>query len=518
MSNDSSHTSDTTAMNNHDEKADSNEHASTQVQTYTQPTSPENIDSEASRFSKREKWFIVCFTAFVGLFSPLTANIYFPALPALSRAFNKSTELINLTVTMYMILQGVAPMLWGPVSDHFGRRPISAICLLILSLSCVGLALVPTSAFWLLMFLRCIQASGSASTIAVGAGVVGDISTRAERGGFFGIFTIGPMAPIGPVLGGVLSDKLGWRAIFWFLCIAASVCFVIIILFQPETLQLIADRGQHNVPILYKPVLPVIGRNSPAVPSTATRPKVSRNPFRLFLNPDVDVLLLIAAISCAIFYGVIATISTSFAEAYPFLTQTTIGLCFLSIGGGMMFGSSVSGRVFDRQYAKYKAKAQARMSADPTADMTREESFPLEKARLRLIPYLIILQVVACAGYGWSIQKRVNIAVPLILHFIIGSSGIAIMNGASTLMIDLVPGQSSSVTACNNFVRCTLSAVLVSVIDLIIKAIGNGWTYVILAVFELLSIPLIFLAIRIGPKYRVRRQRQREEALLKASQ
>lgn len=65
------------------------------------------------------------------------------------------------------------------------------------------------------MFLRCIQASGSASTIAVGktlncskkvadvyyffsvgAGVVGDISTRAERGGFFGIFTIGPMARI----------------------------------------------------------------------------------------------------------------------------------------------------------------------------------------------------------------------------------------------------------------------------------------------------------------------------------
>lgn len=149
--------------------------------------------------------------------------------------------------------------------------------------------------------------------------------------------------------------------------------------FQPETLQLVADRGQHNIPILYKPVLPVIGRNSPAVPSTTTRPKVSRNPFRLFLNPDVDILLLIAAISCAIFYGVIATISTSFAKAYPYLTQTTIGLCFLSIGGGMMVGSSVSGRVFDRQYAKYKAKAQAKMSADPNADLTREESFPLEK-------------------------------------------------------------------------------------------------------------------------------------------
>jgi hypothetical protein len=328
-----------------------------------------------------------------------------------------------------------------------------------------------------------------------------------------------------------------YRAIFWFLCIAASVCFIIIILrvfhifqvstiadvtntsrFQPETLQLVADRGQHTVPILYKPVLPVIGRNSPPVPSTAIRPKLSRNPFRLFLNPDVDILLVIAAISCAIFYGVIATISTSFAEIYPYLSETTIGLCFLSIGGGMVFGSSISGRIFDREYAKYKTKARARMSADPNVDLTREESFPLEKARLRLMPYLILILTIICAGYGWCLEKKVTIAVPLILHFIIGSMSISIMNGVSTLMIDLVPGQSSSVTACNNLVRCTLSAVLVSVIDLIIKAIGNGWTYIILAGIELLSIPLIFLAIRIGPKYRIRRQRQREEALLKASQ
>ena len=90
-------------------------------------------------------------------------------------------------------------MIWGTISDYFGRRPTTAACLLVLSLSCIGLALVPTSAYWLLMVLRCLQAAGSASTIAigntflfltpflfslsvsVGAGVVGDISSRAER-------------------------------------------------------------------------------------------------------------------------------------------------------------------------------------------------------------------------------------------------------------------------------------------------------------------------------------------------
>ena len=57
----------------------------------------------------------------------------------------------------------------------------------------LGLALVPTNAYWLLMLLRCLQAAGSASTVALGAGVIADIATRAERGGFFGLFSLGPM-------------------------------------------------------------------------------------------------------------------------------------------------------------------------------------------------------------------------------------------------------------------------------------------------------------------------------------
>ena len=101
-------------------------------------------------------------------------------------------------------------MIWGTISDYFGRRPIVAACILNLSLSSIGLAMVPTSAYWLLIVLRCIQAAGSASTIAIGniyllnccspfstsvlgAGVIGDISTRAERGGYYGLFMLGPL-------------------------------------------------------------------------------------------------------------------------------------------------------------------------------------------------------------------------------------------------------------------------------------------------------------------------------------
>lgn len=75
---------------------------------------------------------------------------------------------LRCTLLAALGLNDLAPMFWGTLSDRCGRRPIMFACLLTLSLSCVGLAVVPTSAYWLLMFLRCLQAIGSASTVALG--------------------------------------------------------------------------------------------------------------------------------------------------------------------------------------------------------------------------------------------------------------------------------------------------------------------------------------------------------------
>lgn len=88
---------------------------------------------------------------------------------SLFRILSLHLEVTNvLQVTMYIVMQGVAPMFWGPLADKYGRRPCYAGCLILLSASNIGLALVPTSAYWLLMLLRCLQATGSASTIAIG--------------------------------------------------------------------------------------------------------------------------------------------------------------------------------------------------------------------------------------------------------------------------------------------------------------------------------------------------------------
>lgn len=117
---------------------------------------------------------------------------------------------------------------------------------------------------------------------------------------------------------------------------------------------------------------------------------------------------------------------------------------------------------------------------------------------------------------------------------VVGYTSTAVMNTISILIVDLFPGQGSTITGCvrlprpisifpflfcvftlptnsklqNNLVRCGLGAALVSVIDLILEALDPGWTYVVMAAMCLAVSPLLFIEIRFGPRWREQRRRR----------
>lgn len=435
--------------------------------------------------------------------SPLPANIYFPAIPTIANAFDKSIDDINQTVTVYLVFQGISPMLWGPISDRYGRRLVYLVCLSILVASSIGMALCPTDSYWLLLFLRCFQSGGSASTIALGAGVIGDISTSRERGGYFGMFNLGPMlAPcIAPAMGGALSQALGWRSIFWSIVIMVAVCLVCVALFLPETLRSIAGNGSIPVPRRLRALVPIVGRkaNSQAFDKESSRaqPKTSINPFVLFTYPDVIVLLTFTGIVYAVNYTITATISSAFAKIYPSLSQTVLGLCYLPVGAGMIIGSTLTGKLLDYEYARIKER---------TGD-----KFTIEHARLRIMPFYLGLFVLCVLGWGWTIETRAHIAVPLVLNVFLGWTSMGILNTTMTLNIDILQSRSSGATACTNLVRCSLAAIMISVIDRMTNAWGDGWTYTFWGGICMLLLPLMFLEMRMGPQWRKAREAKEVE-------
>lgn len=163
-------------------------------------SSPDGDPSQAvqplySSFTLWEKRLIVLGAALSAFFSPLTAQIYFPALNVLADAFHVSTSKINLTVTTYMIFQGVTPMFIGGLADTAGRRPAYVVCFVVYIAANIGVALCQNYAS--LLVLRCLQSAGSASTVALCQAVVADVVTSAERGQYIGITSI-PMYASSP--------------------------------------------------------------------------------------------------------------------------------------------------------------------------------------------------------------------------------------------------------------------------------------------------------------------------------
>ncbi|KZL72473.1 MFS general substrate transporter [Colletotrichum tofieldiae] len=450
-----------------------------------------------SIFTRKEKWFIVGMVAVAG---PLPANIYLPAIPKLSEAFGHSVEDLNLTVTAFLAMQGLSPMLWGPLSDRYGRRPVFLVCLTVLIGACVGIAVIPTNAFWLLIVLRCLQAAGCASTIALGAGVIGDISTPEERGGFFGMFNLGPMISpcIAPAIGGALSDKLGWRSIFWFLVIMAVCCLFFILLFLPETLRNIVGNGSVSLGGVYMPLLPVVGRSRRKHRTPRSKPGIrpSINPFVILVYPDVAITLTFTGIVYAVNNTVVTTIASSFAKVYPWLSETALGLCYLPTGFGMIVGSTLTGKILDWDYARIKRRIEASDGGI---------LFPKEYARMRTMPVLLVLFSGTVIAWGFCVDKGVHIAVPLVLQVVLGYTSISILNTTMTLMIDILQTRSSAATACTNLVRCLLAALLVGLIDRMTSALRISWSYVLLGGVCALLLPLMYIELKIGPKWRLKR-------------
>ncbi|KAG9094371.1 hypothetical protein FRC06_010876 [Ceratobasidium sp. 370] len=473
-----------------------------------QPDEPKP-EKPFSIYTKREK-------------CPLASALYFPAIPTMAAAFGKSIELINLTVTMYMVFQGISPMFWGILADRLGRRPVYLMCLTLLLLSCVGLALVPTNAYWLLMVLRCFQAAGSASTIALGAGVISDIATPAERGGFLGLFVLGPM--LGP-------------SMFWFLAIATGVVLVFMALTFPETLRAITGDGSKPPQKWNRTPLPILGRklsktnfedlNQPDHTAHRRSPSPLQI-FRVFVQPDVLMVLICTGILYAMFYSVTTTTAPLFMSAYPYLTQSTVGLCFIAYGVGSGIGSVVMGKILDYDWRRMEARCAQIGAESPTqpkeqkpsqlekgtagahtADKPKtkvdKQDLPIEHTRLKRVPIVFFIEIGACIGYGWSVQAKAPLAVPLILQFIVGLMSMCIMTVNQTILIDMYPSQGSSITASNNFVRCLLGAGTISIQDFIINAINPGWTYVLFSGICMLTVPVFVLEWRYGATWRKKR-------------
>jgi MFS family permease len=138
-----------------------------------------------SAFTKWQKRWIVFIAAFAAWFSTLTSFVFFPIITVLAHGLDTSIQNINLTVTSYLLVAGVAPAITATLADKAGRRPAFLASFVPFLAANIGLAL--QNSFPALFVLRMLQAAGVAGTFAIVYGVLADIATPAERGSYVGV-------------------------------------------------------------------------------------------------------------------------------------------------------------------------------------------------------------------------------------------------------------------------------------------------------------------------------------------
>lgn len=172
---------------------------------------------------------------------PLALNIFMPSMPGLAKHFNVDYGLVQLTLTFYLVGLGFAQLIYGPISDRYGRRPVLLWGMAIYCVGSIACVLAPTITW--LMLGRILQALGGCAGLVLGRAIIRDLYDRDRSAAMIGYVTMAmSLAPmLSPALGGYLDGLFGWRASFVFCSVAGLAVYAWVILTLPETL---AERGQ----------------------------------------------------------------------------------------------------------------------------------------------------------------------------------------------------------------------------------------------------------------------------------
>ncbi|MBX9943228.1 MAG: Bcr/CflA family multidrug efflux MFS transporter [Reyranella sp.] len=192
--------------------------------------------------------------ALLSAFTPLSIDMYLPALPAIAADLRGSAGDIQLTLSAFMIAFGLGQIFYGPAGDRFGRRPVVLTGLAIYVLTSVGCAFALEAGH--LIGLRLLQGLAACGGVVLARTMVRDLAEKDQAARALSLMhacsSLAPM--LAPLIGGQILWFLGWRAIFWTLAALGVVALGAAWWRLPETL-----RPEHRQPLVLSSVLKRFG-------------------------------------------------------------------------------------------------------------------------------------------------------------------------------------------------------------------------------------------------------------------
>jgi hypothetical protein len=171
-------------------------------------------------------------------------------------------------------------------------------------------------------------------------------------------------------------------------------------------------------------------------------------------------------------------------------------------------------------YRRVKSKHLARSteecprtSPENSDSTTGDGNFPLEQARLRLVPVFSLAQCMSILLFGWTVEfsAHVNITVPIISTFITGWTAVSTQSVVMTYLVDVFPNQSAAASASLNLARCLCAAAGTSAIIPMTNAIGIGLAFTFCAAVQLVAVIGAVVQWKFGGKWRIEAAKRRDQ-------
>ncbi|KAH3666300.1 hypothetical protein OGAPHI_004489 [Ogataea philodendri] len=504
------------------------------------------------------KYIIVFNVAFCAMMGPMGTSILLPASDSLIEDLHTSVTIVNISIGIYLISLGVFPLWWSSFSERHGRRNIYLISFIFYLGFSIGCAM--SKSIGMLIGFRVLSGACTASVQAVGAGSISDLYPIEKRGAAMGIFYLGSLAAplISPIVGGAISERKswGWRATQWFLVILAGVCVILLLFCQPETLRLQDNKDavrkllrerlkkstdeesqSHDEEQLEQEVEKVMTRlsrqntqinedpdpvdmNTPIgrvqtshsqnfntarlekiiteAESMKDEPAPTRwqkfktilyiygySPLRSFAflrYPPVFLAIAYSAPCFAILYCLNMTLTYCYSRPPYNFDSLLVGLVYIPNSVTYIIASIWGGRFTDYLLEKKRQKYGV---------LAPEARFGINMyVAAAIFPCALLI-------IGWCLDKKEHWVTPLVGTALFGFAQMIVIGTVVTYIADSLPGKGATGIALSNFIRMIMAAGISFATEPLIRALGVGVLFSILAGVTIpLSLVIVIIKLR----------------------
>lgn len=454
------------------------------------------------------KLIITCI-AFIAAMGPLAGSIYIPAIPLLEKNLKLSRETMDGSISLFMAVFCVFPLVWGVLCDRFGRK-IILLFGLILSLLANALLtrlgqLCAKNILAQLYYYRVIQGIAASCFISCGCAMIRDLVSVNQRATYMGYFFLGPnIAPvIAPIIAGIIlssgndgndNGDIHWRWLFLILVILNCIGLGITIIILPETCRSLVGNGDpiwaigmkklntltpEETKLFFRTRMKIhLGGISKPISENSKFLELYEKPPTITLRNYIKVLkmkyILLVSVSVglqfSLYYAFVVTLSHELKDNYGFKNMG-MAAGYVVPGSGLIIGTLSSGRISDKFMKK----------------CIREDKLIYPEKRLI---FQLIGIYTSCIGgimYGWFLQFHVSVVAVFISSFFIGIGLTWATNSSTTYASLIAKAQTGTAVSIMNAIRNAGAAISSGIAYTLINKMGCGWFFTGLSLLVAIS-------------------------------